>query len=170
MLMLNLDTENYRIGYFEHGNRHIRRAFGAREVGAVAEVILDAALIYAYVTLASVKNDLLLYDSDSLKFLRIALAYASLKTKLDVDAHTYLVKTAVEVNRINRNVSIHDTCALCSDGGGMLNYLTSEVGEINDCILIAVLVSARIEYAIGIDTYRLTWDRGTCTITSDIRH
>ena len=68
-LVLYLDTENYRVCYLKHGDRHIRGALCAREVGMMAEGILDTALEDAYVSFASVEDDLLLYYCDSFKFL-----------------------------------------------------------------------------------------------------
>ena len=62
-------AENYRVCYLKHGDRHIRGALCAREVGMMAEGILDTALEDVYVSFASVEDDLLLYYCDSFKFL-----------------------------------------------------------------------------------------------------
>ena len=135
----------------------------------MTEVILDTALEYTYVSFTSVEDDLLLNYGYSLKLLRIALAYASLKAQLDVDPHTDLIKSAIEIDRIYRDARMDYARALCSDGCGMLYYLTSEIGEMYYCILIAILIPAGVKHTISIDAYRLARNRRGA-ITSDIRH
>ena len=145
-----------------------------RIVVAIAEVTrTDAGIttVNTDVPYATVKNDLLLHHGNTGELLVATKPHAGLQVHLNIKADGNLVEALVEADGIYADVSPENPGAFRTHIGAVLDNLLPEIGKKDAGILVAIAVTAGIQYAKGIDTDGFPVGRGAAAgRASIIRH
>jgi hypothetical protein len=147
----------YHLGRKKHGVYDLDDAHGnvagtVVEISKIAGTDVGTAAIDRDVTNASVENDAFFRYRNALKLLIAANADASLKRYLDIKANGDLIKAAVELYGLNANVGPKDRSGFRPHRIRTSDDLLTEVAKINAYVLVAIPITAGIQYAKGIDT------------------
>jgi hypothetical protein len=113
-------------------------------VGAKVRKITCAAE-YIGVALASVKNNALIKNSNSLKFLSATVSDTSLENELYVKADIYRIEAFVELYGIKADMSLGYTSALNSYSTGVFHYFFSVIRQEHLDVFKTVAISARVK-------------------------
>ncbi len=148
----DLIVEDYRIHRFKHSDGKIRIYAVARQIGTLAEIVLEGiAFENADVSLRREKNDSLFYNGDTRELLRHTIT-AHLKGHLNVNAYIYLIKAAIERHGAYIEISPDYLSRFRPYGLGTRDELLTEIGEVNSHVLIAILIAAGIEHSVRVYT------------------
>ena len=139
------------VDHLAHSRRGISLAVSAEYVGAAKAVVIGITAEYAYVAFASVKYYALLANGDSLKLLRSSGSNAPFTAKPCVESDVDLIKTAIELDRFNRDTGTDDFSVLNSDCRSIVYDITTEIGQIYTGIFKAILVAAAVKYTVAVD-------------------
>jgi hypothetical protein len=155
LLFTDTSTENNGIDDLYHRDRHVTAlAAGSglgTKIGCVGITLEDVDI-----ALTTVKDDALLKNCHTFKFLTSATAHTSLQFKFNVESDVDGVETAVELDGVDMDGRPADRGALDADATGALQDLVAEVGQKYPYVFKAVTVAAGIQNTIGFNADHFT--------------
>ena len=153
-LFIHSDRKHNGVYNLNHRLGNVSRS--AAGLGKVAKAICAGrASEYAHITLASVKDNLLIYYRHSLKFLTSSLPDASLKHELYKKSDGNAIKSAIESNGVNIDRSPSNIRLLGAHVTGSFYNIVTHIGKMNANVLKAIAIAARIKYSVGFNADRL---------------
>ena len=111
----HLCAENNGVYHLNNGGRNVLDAT-ARLGNRAKVIVVGVASEHADVTVTAVKNNVLLYHGNAVKFLRATCTNTSLKGQLDIKSNRYGIKAAIKANRIDTNKRPRDAGILNANG------------------------------------------------------
>ena len=104
----------------------------------------SVALEYADIAFSAVQDHSLFQHGNALKLLGTPVGNARLKGDLYIKTHGNGMKSTVELDGVNADISPNDFCTSCSDRSRALQNVVAEIRKVNTHVFKAITVSAGI--------------------------
>lgn len=144
-------SENDGLNRFYNRDRQIGRATCRH--ASVTGCVLRITAEDTHIALAAVKHDLFIQHGNTVKFLCTAVARTGLQVNLYVKARRDLIKPAVKLDRVDRDICPKNFGAHHANGrANAIQNVSTRIIQIDARVFVAILITTRIEYTVGVDT------------------